>query len=153
MRKLVVLAWVVAATVAYAQDASREAYIELLRSDVRAGKVEIITEVMAFTAEQSSTFWPVYRKYELELSEITDDKVKLIKEYTKLYDQMTDAKAKQMIKKSFDLEEKQLKLKKKYFSKFEKALSPIIAAKFVQLENQINRLIDVQIAMELPLIE
>ncbi len=34
-----------------------------------------------------------------------------------------------------------------------KALSPIIAAKFVQLENQINRLIDVQIAMELPLIE
>ena len=115
MRKLVVLTWVLTATVAQAQDASREAHIELLRSDVRAGKVEIITEVMAFTEAQSSTFWPVYRKYELELSEITDAKVKLIKEYAKLYDQMTDAKAKQMIKKSFDLEEKQLKLKKKYF--------------------------------------
>ena len=36
-------------------------------------------------------------KYELELSEITDDKVKLIKEYATLYDQMTDAKAEQMI--------------------------------------------------------
>jgi hypothetical protein len=51
------------------------------------------------------------------------------------------------------LEKRRTKLKKKYFKKFEKALSAVVAAKFVQVENQINLLIDLQIASELPLIK
>jgi len=51
------------------------------------------------------------------------------------------------------LEKKRTKLKKKYFKRFERALSATIAAKFIQVENQINLLIDLQIASELPLIK
>ncbi len=153
MRKLFVLAFMAITASAYGQDAQTEAYIELLRSDIRAGKVELITKVMKFTEEQSSAFWPVHREYDLKLSKIKDDRIKLIKEYATLYHKMTDKKAREMVKKSFDLQEKRLKLKKEYFEKFEKALSAVIAAKFIQLENQINRIVDLQIAMELPLIE
>ena len=53
----------------------------------------------------------------------------------------------------FALEKRRTKLKKKYFKKFEKALSAITAAKFIQVENQINLLIDLQIASDLPLIK
>ena len=58
-----------------------------------------------------------------------------------------------MVKKLFQLKESRLALKKKYFEKIGKALAPVVAAKFLQLENVINNLIDIQIAAELPLIE
>ena len=153
MKKLIVIAFMAITSIANGQDAQTEAYVELLRSDLRAGKVELITNVMEFTAKESVAFWPVYREYELKLSKIKDGRVKLIKEYALVYDTMTDKKAKELVKKLFDLQEKRFKLKKQYFKKFEKALSAVIAAKFIQLENQINRIVDLQIAMELPLIE
>ena len=40
------------------------AYAELLRSDVRALKVAIITEVMGFTEAEDRAFWPIYRDYD-----------------------------------------------------------------------------------------
>jgi hypothetical protein len=48
---------------------------------------------------------------------------------------------------------KKNKIKEKVFQKFERALSATIAAKFIQIENQINLLYDLQIASVLPLIK
>ena len=39
------------------------AYAELLRSDIQAQKVAILTEVMGFTEAEDSAFWPIYRDY------------------------------------------------------------------------------------------
>ena len=153
MRKVLIFLFVAVTTVVYGQNKSPSAYVELLRSDVRAQKVALITEVMEFTDAQSSAFWPLHREYELELSKIGDETLKLIKAYAKHYDQLTDEKATLMVKKLFQLKESRLALKKKYFEKIGKALSPVVAAKFIQLENVISNLIDIQIAAELPLIE
>ena len=153
MRKVLIVLFVAVTSVVYGQNKSPSAYVELLRSDVRAQKVALITEVMEFTDAQSSAFWPLHREYELELSKIGDENLKLIKAYAKHYDQMTDEKATLMVKKLFQLKESRLALKKKYFEKIGKALSPVVAAKFIQLENVISNLIDIQIAAELPLIE
>jgi hypothetical protein len=130
-----------------------DAYIQLLRSDARTQKAAVITEAMQFTDEDSSAFWPVYREYELELSKIIDDRIELIKDYSQNYDILTEEKAKEIAKKVFAIEKRRTKLKKKYFKRFSKALSAIIAARFIQVENQINLLIDLQIASELPLIK
>ncbi len=153
MRKVFIFLFVAVTTVVYGQNKSPSAYVELLRSDVRAQKVALITEVMEFTDAQSSSFWPLQREYELELSKIGDEKLKLIKAYAMHYDRMTDEKATVLVKKLFQLQESRLALKKKYFEKIGKALSPVVAAKFIQLENVINNIIDIQIATELPLIE
>ncbi len=77
----------------------------------------------------------------------------MIKDYVQNYDNLTDGKARELARKVFSLEKRRTKLKKKYFKRFEKALSATIAAKFIQVENQINLLIDLQIASELPLIK
>ncbi|NIO06376.1 MAG: hypothetical protein GTN74_17750 [Proteobacteria bacterium] len=150
MKKLsLIIAFVLASSAGYAQDA----YIELLRSDVKTKKVAIITEVMHFTNEETNAFWPVYREYDLELSKIGDGRLQLIKDYAQNYETMTDEKAKELVDRALRLEAKRTKLKKKYFKKFDKVLPSKTAAKFFQLENQINLLIDLQIASELPLIK
>src|SRR6516164_2175942 len=74
-----------------AREANLRAYGELLRSDLRAQKAAIITEVMDFTEEEDAKFWPIYREYEAELSKINDDRIALIKEYADAYDNITDA--------------------------------------------------------------
>jgi predicted GH43/DUF377 family glycosyl hydrolase len=148
-RLLFVIVFVLATTVGYAQDA----YIELLRSDVKTKKVAIITEVMQFTDEEARTFWPVYREYEVEFAKIGDARIALIKDYAQNYETMTDEKAKELVQKALKLEGRRTKLKRKYFRKFDRVLSSKKVAKFFQLENQINLLIDLQIASELPLIK
>lgn len=150
MKKLLlIIVFVLVTTVGYAQ----EAYFELLRSDVKAKKVAIITEVMQFTDEEAKTFWPVYREYDVELSKIGDSRLELIKDYAQHYETMTDEKAKNLVERALKLEERRTKLKKKYFKKFDKVLPSKTVAKYFQLENQINLLIDMQIASELPLIK
>jgi hypothetical protein len=150
MKKLLlIIVFVLASSGGYAQ----EAYIELLRSDVKTKKVAIITEVMQFTDEEAKAFWSVYREYDFELTKIGDGRLQLIKDYAQNYETMTDEKAKELVDRALRLEGKRTKLKKKYFKKFDKVLPSKTVAKFFQLENQINLLIDLQIASELPLIK
>ncbi len=153
MKKLLLIIIVLLLTNTVSYGKGIDPYIEILRSDARSQKVAVITEAMQFTGKESSAFWPVYREYELELSEIMDDRIDLIKDFFQNYDNLIDEKAKELARKVFALEKRRTKLKKKYFKKFEKALSATIAAKFIQVENQINLLIDLQIASELPLIK
>ena len=148
---LIIIVLLLVNTVAYGKDV--DAYVELLKSDVRTQKVAIISKALQFTNEESSAFWPVHREYELELSKIIDDRIELINNYVQNYDNLTDEKARELARKVFALEKKRTKLKKKYFKRFERALSATIAAKFIQVENQINLLIDLQIASKLPLIK
>ena len=66
--------------------------IESLRADTRADKVAIITEAMKFTPQESSAFWPIYKKYESDLAKLNDGRVELIKSYAQKYTTLTDAR-------------------------------------------------------------
>ena len=124
--------------------------IESLRADTRADKVAIITEAMRFTPQESSAFWPIYKNYESDLTKLNDGRVELIKSYAQKYTTLTDADAKQLAEQSFDLEQRRVDLKKKYFKEFNKQLPGTTVAKFFQLEHRLDLLIDVAIASQLP---
>ena len=129
---------------------AQEAQLEILRSDVRAEKVALITEMMEFTDEQAEVFWPVYRDMENEADKLTDQRIALIKEYAENYDEMTDKAATDIVTRAIKLREKRLGLEKKYYKKFSKVLDPVTAAKFYQIDNEINKLIDLQISAGQP---
>jgi len=131
---------------------SQVSYEELLRADLKAKKVAIVTGAMQLTDAQSQIFWPIYRKYDAELTTFNDQRIALIRDYAENFDKMTDSKADFLTKEVFSLLGKRLKLQEKYYGEFSKALGAILAAKFMQVERQINALIDLQIASELPLI-
>ena len=150
MRRFLLSALLVAVISVPAAVAAQESLIEMLRADVRAEKVALITGTMEFTDAQAEAFWPVYREYEAELAKITDAAIANIKDYAANYEQMTDEKAKEIVDRSFANQEKRLALQKKYYAKLSKALEPITAAKFMQVERQISMLIDLQVAAGLP---
>src|SRR5215204_1048137 len=100
------------------------AYAELLRSDVRAEKVAIITEVMGFTEAEDKAFWPIHREYESEMAKLGDERVALVAEYARTYSAMTDEVAHKLGAKALDLEGQRNAVKAKYFERFSTALSP-----------------------------
>jgi len=136
---------------AQSAEANLDAYIESLRADLRADHVAVITESMHFNDQESKAFWPVYRKYEADLTKVNDQRLALIKSYTAKFATMTDADAKPMIGQSIDFEFRRINLKKQYAHEFQKAgLSSVTVAKFLQLEHRLDLLMDLQIASELP---
>jgi len=61
MKKLMLIAALFAFTNVYAQ--SVDDFIALMKVDVLAQKVDIISSVMNFTDEQADIFWPIYTDY------------------------------------------------------------------------------------------
>jgi hypothetical protein len=148
----VVFLSVIICSTAFAQE-NLNSIVELLRQDVKTKKIALITEIMQFTEEESAAFWPIFRKYDVELQKVGDERVALIKDYAENFDNIDDDKAKEIAEKAFKIDERRLKLQKKYFKEVSKKTSSRIAAKFIQIERQINNMIDLQISSELPLIQ
>jgi hypothetical protein len=136
-----------------AQAMNLHAYVELLRSDLRSQKIAIITEMMQFTEAEDTRFWPVYREYEAELAKLNDERLALIKDYSASYETLTDAVADRLARGALDVEGRRHALKLKYYERFKAAVPPKTAARFLQVENQILLLLDLQIAASLPIVQ
>ena len=128
-------------------------YMELLRSDVRAQKVAILTDVMAMTDEQATDFWKIYRQYEVKLADLTDARLANIKAYAEVYGSVTDEQADELIMKAIEIRTGKLELQKEYYEMVKEALGATLAARFIQADMFLNTLIDVQIQAALPIIE
>ena len=129
-----------------------DADIQLLRSDVQAGKNDIIAHTMQLTEAESNAFWPVYRDYARDQAGIAYKRVQLIKDYGTSFDSMDDNKAKDMVQRLINIEDETLNLREDYWPKFMAALGAKKAAKFYQVDNRLSLMINVKLASEIPLI-
>jgi hypothetical protein len=126
--------------------------IELLRSDIRAEKTEIIAENLEFTSDEAAKFWPLHAEYHVALNKLFDERLYLINDYLLIHEAMTDKEAEALVKRSFDWETRQTKLKRQWFKKFSRVIPARKAAQFFQIEGRLNSAIDLQISAALPLI-
>ncbi len=99
--------------------------LELLRSDLRAEKQAIVTAAMNLSEAEGSVFWPVYKEYELELYQVWDERLAVLNDYAQNSQSLTNEKAKELFTWNLNVDKKYLKLRKKYFNKISKAVSPI----------------------------
>lgn len=134
-----------------AEKAYTEADLELQRADIRTQKRGIIDALTDFNSTQEKAFWAVYDNYEKELTKLNDQRLALIKDYAAQYMKLTDAQALDLTNRAFDFQEKRLALRKSYMESLKKILPGIQVGRLMQLENQLDMLIDLQIAAQVPL--
>ncbi len=125
--------------------------IKLLRKDVRAQKQKIMGEAMGLDADQSKKFWPIYKDYDRELNKLNDLRLGNITAYAQNYSNMTDNKADELVNGAIAYHKKRIDLLASTYDKVRGALGAPLAARFVQVENTLNTLIDLQIQTNLPL--
>jgi hypothetical protein len=129
-----------------------QAYIELMRTNVRDQKAEIMGAVMQLDIDDSAKFWPIYSEYDAELTKLNNLRVENIQDYAQNYTQMTDEKADALIQKAMDYQKQRSELLAKYYERMKQALGAVSAARFLQVEHQLLLLIDLQIASSLPIV-
>ena len=127
--------------------------IQLLRSDIRSRKKQIIAESMKLTDAEGWKFWPVYDAYTQETTKLGDASYALVKEYAQNYNDMTDAQADSLVKKMAALDVQTATLRQEWIPKFRKVLTGKQAALFFQLDRRINLLLDVQFAANIPMVK
>lgn len=134
-------------------DLNLNAYVELMRSDIRSQKVALISQVMGFTEAEDAAFWPIYRAYETRLAAINGDRMKLTIEYASSYERLSDADADRLITGAIDVQARRSALTADYYRQLKAAMPAKTAARVIQVEHQILLLLDLQIAASLPIVE
>jgi hypothetical protein len=129
-----------------------KAYIELLRADVRQQKAEIMGSLMLLSAADATKFWPIYSEYDAELTKLNDQRLANIKEYARVYTELTDAKADELIQGALAYQKRRSELLEKTYGRVKQAVGAVTAARFVQIEHQLLMIIDLQIASSLPIV-
>jgi hypothetical protein len=135
------------------REANLKEYVELLRKDLRKEKVAILTEMMEFTPEEAAKFWPLYNTYDKELTKLADERIALIRMYSDNYTSLSDEMTNQIANGAMDLEIRRVNLRRQYYQEMSKALSVRLAARFLQIETQIEKIVDLQVAASLPVVE
>ena len=133
-------------------DTNIREYIELLRSNVRQRKAEVMAAMMQLSAADAAKFWPIYNQYDAELDKLNDLRVANIEEYARTYTQLSDEKADELIKNALTERRQRSELLAKYYERVKQPLGAITAARFVQVEDQLLLLIDLQIDSALPIV-
>ena len=132
--------------------AENDKAIEVLRKDARAGKADIIGKTMALDSTQAAAFWPLYKQYETELQALGDERLAVIQDLAEHWTSLDDAKAKGLLERQVAYEDKRLALTKKYKDLMLKALPAKTVVRFLQVDSRLNKLADLTIASEIPLV-
>lgn len=136
-----------------AKDKNTDAYVALMRRDVRQEKAEIMGATLALNAQDSAKFWPIYSNYDTELTKLNDQRVANIKEYAQHYSDMTDSEADKLIQNGISYHKQRAELLAKTYEQVKQALGGITAARFVMVEQQLLTLIDLEVLSALPVAE
>lgn len=127
--------------------------MDIVREALRAEKKVLVAENMGLTQAEATAFWPVYDKYQGAQKELGDRSIALIKEYAANYLEMTDEVAEKLLKESMSIDQDENKLKQKFFPEFVKVVGAKKAARYYQLENKIQAVINYDLASQIPLVE
>ena len=150
-RMFLVLLLLASPTIAAADNLDK--YVELLRSDLRTVKTELLTEALEFKGDEGAKFWPIQREYEIELAKLGDQRLAMIKDFAANYGNLSPEMAKDLTDRAFKLDASRSALLKKYTGKISKEISPVVGARFAQCESLIYSLVDVKVRSELPLMK
>ena len=133
-----------------AKASNTKAYIELLQGDAEARREAIVTELLQLSEADGTVFWPIYRAYDKERRALDAAAADAVQAYARDFQRLTDAQADELLNKSFRVERQRVDLKQKYYDKMKSALSSTTAARFFEVDRQLQALSDLQILSVLP---
>lgn len=150
MRKLLMLIMMLA--ISMTASAQNKQEIEKTRTDILANKKQIIKATLDLSKQESDVFWPLYEEYQNALKPVHDRSSRLIANYLRDYKTLTDEQAELLISEVLNIEREQLKLKEAYVKKFSAVLPPKKVARYFQLENKMQTVMDYDLAKKIPVV-
>jgi Spy/CpxP family protein refolding chaperone len=137
----------IAQSVGSAELANNQALIKELQTEKR----QVMLDTLKLTPEQSAKFTPIYDEYQAEMKGQFQRGVDVLNKFAANYGSMTDDAAQDIMKEWFSLRDNRNALMKKYAKQFGKKLPATDVLRWVQIENKLNTLLDMQAARVIPI--
>jgi hypothetical protein len=125
--------------------------IEVARSAVAVDRKAVVVGAMQLTDTEDKDFWPLYHEYRSAMDKISDERLKLVLNYAKLYPNISEDQAKELFNTYTGLEQKQVETRNVYLKKFTNVLSAAKALRFAQVETRLDLLVHLNLAARIPL--
>lgn len=124
---------------------------ELLISQIQTDKRAVVLRAMALSDAEVAKFTPIYDSFQAEMKGVMQRGTDVVNKFAANYGSMTDEAAKSILKDFFKVRDERNALIKTYAKKMEKELPAKKVLRWVQVENKLNALLDVQAASVIPL--
>ena len=125
--------------------------VPLSRAEIQKARQAIVKGNLTLTEEESLAFWPAYRDYRLDMARLGDRLAKVITAFTAAGGSLSDAQAGQLLDEYLDIKAQEASLKKKHAKTFRKLLPAPKVARFFQLENKMDAILNSELAAAIPL--
>lgn len=129
--------------------------MDILREKIKADKKLVVAANMGLTDAEGQKFWPIYEEYQNDLTKVNHQMLEVITAYADAYKKgpLQDNVAKDLMRDAMDVEEAELKLKRKYVPIVEKTLGAAKTARYLQIESKIRAAIKYELAGNIPLVK
>ena len=130
---------------------SVDAYIEALKSDIRAHMRRIIEVNMQLSGKEAALFWPIYDRYDEDMSKLNYERSSIYDFYADNYRTLSDKQAGELIRRMNYVDRRKLSIDEKYAREMTKVLPVKTVLRFFQIERQVDRLVVLKIMSGIPL--
>ena len=103
--------------------------------------------------EEASAFWPLYDRYQAELTVVGDRLLRLIEEYKRTFGKTTDDEARKLVDDYLDIQRDRVQLRRAYVKPFAEVLPGRKLMRFYQIENKIDAVMRYELAASIPVVE
>ena len=135
-----------------AQTVDQWTEIQQLQADLKADRQAVVATNLPLTEGEARDFWPVYKEYRSEVERLGDRLATLITAYAASFGTLTDEKADSYVKELLAIERDKITIREKHLPKVRAVLPAIKAARFLQIENKLDAVVNVTLASEIPLV-
>ena len=124
-----------------------------MKQRIKAEKKLVVAENMQLTEAEAESFWPIYDEYQNGLAAINERLENVIRQYADAWGkgELPDATATKLRDEAIAIDEAEAKLKRDFAPRLDKAIGPVKAARYQQIENKIRAIIDFELAKGIPL--
>lgn len=120
--------------------------IEMLKSNLRSQKKQIVAANMDLSDAEAEKFWPVYDRYAADFAKIYDTKIALFQGYLANNQTMSGDEAESYLRRRAAVEDDVMQLRLKYLPEFRKVLTGREAVLFYQIDWRLDLMINLQLA-------
>jgi hypothetical protein len=137
---------------AVAQTVDQWTQLQQLQTDLKADRQAVVAANLPLSEGEARAFWPVYKEYRGGVEKVGERLVALIAAYAANFASMTDTKAEAFFNDLLAIERDRLTLREKYVPRVRAVLPATKAARFFQIENKLDAIVNLSIASEIPLV-
>jgi hypothetical protein len=125
----------------------------ILLDAIRANRKALVAANLELSAEEADQFWPLYDRYQKEISAIGDRVAAIIEEYSASFRDLSNDKALQLTEDYLAAEAERVQLRRAYLGEFAKILPGRTVTRFYQIENKMDAVLRYDLAATIPVVD